>query len=386
MRRLFCALSLFATVSFGARSQEATAPSPTEQLGILAAMIKPGDWLEVTDEVNFTVDHVLPNVVGNGLSPITEFTDRALFDPKHRMVHVMGCARGGAVGTDYECGDGNNNDAGYSYYDLVANTWTRDTSHAVNTAPHAYDHATLDDDGNLYFWENIETNGHVLQMRTGGPGGRWSTIPQGGGAWCPSCALEFFPERRSLVFIDGGNDVNRPKGGPTFFPKIIERRRNGSWTPTTITSTPSEFIGYLANFSRYSPQRQLIYFGGGQADNAGVGTRILWTYDAAGKLERQEDAPSGLQLGTLGSSGKQAINPCNGNLLALDNTPKDVWEFDPTSTPDGTWTNVGMHPLTTDDGNQLLAVLATVDDYDVVMVVSYNGGGEVWLYKPSGCA
>jgi hypothetical protein len=374
------------------------------ELATQAGTMVPGELRSVTTAFNFDEDYVLPNWQGDKESPLTEFSDNLVWDPINHIARLYGCARGndGPAHTppddDYECGGGADWDAGAWHYRETTNDWVQDTTHPLSTNPHAYAHATINPaTGTYYYWESIacdsmDQNNCQVNVQTT-PGGSWTTITRPGlggpgGVGAETGSLIYFPERTSLVWFDGGNDNARPFGGSSFFPRVIEKvLPAGSWNATTITTDNNQMPGYASLVAKYSPQHALIYFGGGDAIQSGAytgnGPTKLWMMLADGSLVQGEDTPAfGFEFGA--TAGKSVVDPCTGDLLVFDNTPKNIWRFDPDADADGTWTNEDTHTLTTSGSNEMRAVFASIPEYDVIMIVNYNGT-EMYLYQPESC-
>jgi len=346
--------------SLGALALAASLAAQATAVGDLAAQMKPGEWRELP--TNGFKDILLPNFPGSADSPIIEFTDKAVRNSLTRKVYFLGCARGGTGGSGiaYVCGNTSAEDAGFIQYDEDTNTWSRLPTAPVNSAPHGYNHAAMNPaNGDYFYWECRQlSNPKVWKYSTG----QWTTLPVPSTVYSGFGALEFFPEMNALVFIDGGDGL-----APTA--RILPAGAS-SWSSVSI----GQPIGTYSNFSRYSAQYKLLYFGGGTN-----GDRVLAKMDAQGRVTRGADAPIGLGVG--GTGGRQVVDPVSGNLLALaSGTPGtgSVYSYDPAANQ---WTKHGTHPLGTAYG-QVIAFLVAIPEHGVVMAVNYNyGNDKVYLYK-----
>jgi len=361
VKRSYDPLNLLRT-SLGALALAASLAAHATALGDLAAQMKPGEWRELP--TNGFTGILLPNFAGSADSPIIEFTDKAVRNPLTRKVYFLGCARGGTGGSGiaYVCGNTGAEDAGYIVYDEDTNTWSRMPSAPVNSAPHGYNHAAMNPaNGDYFYWECRQLNNpKVWKYSTG----QWTTLPVPSAVYSGFGALEFFPEMNALVFIDGGDGLP-----PTA--RILPSGAS-SWSSISIGFP----IGTFSNFSRYSAQHKLLYFGGGTN-----GSRVLLKMDAQGRITRGADAP--IWLGVGGGEGRQVVDPVSGNLLALETGSGgagtgSVYSYDPVANQ---WTKHGTHPLGTAYG-QVIAILVSVPEHGVVMAVNYKGGNDkVYLYK-----
>jgi len=331
-------------------------------LGDLAAQMQPGEWRELT--TNNFAGKLLPNFAGDGSSPFIEFTDRAVRNPLTKKIIILGCSRGapGGNGKAYSCGGQADEDSGFVEYDENSNSWTRRTDGPVSGGPHAYNHATLNPaNGDYFYRESNQLSNYKLWKWSGG---QWTTLPTPPNTFSGFGALECFPDRNALMFIDGGD------GFPA---KVLTLPAGSSSWSSTAVNAP---IGKFSNFSQYSPKRKLLYFGGGTE-----GERVLMKMDAQGTITRCADAP--LSIGVFGSNGRQATDPVTGNLLAFESgTPNTghVYEYDPSTNQ---WTRHGTHPLGTSSG-QVISVMTPVNEAGVVFVANFNyGNDKVFLYRHS---
>lgn len=342
----------------------------------------------------------LPNLNGPVNSDTLENQTQMFYDPAHKVVHFIGCARGRTFGTDYECDTFSGNDAGGDVtYTLATNTWARNTSGGFNTSSHAYNRTALNPaTGDIYHVETGQVSPpHLWKYAYGGT---LTTINHPGGKFDFNPALAYFPEMDGggggLFMGLGGSDA-RDGGSATFDPEYCLRPDStGTWTCHAMAQ---DALSYDDTFAAWSKVRHLIYFGGGSPDIGSTATppvftgpvfgpcceTALYTLSATGTLTHMENAPRA--FGPFGASGKAAVNPCTGNLIEFsnDHTNKRIYSFDPSVTADGTWTTGSTHPLAVDTSDQLLAVFATVDEYNVIIVLTASPEA-VWLYKPVGCS
>lgn len=362
VKRKFDLVHFFAVTSAALGLAAIVPGAGASALGDLAAQMQPGEWRELKTN-NFT-GILLPNFAGDGSSPFIEFTDRAVRNPLTKKVIILGCSRGapGGNGKAYSCGGQADEDSGFVEYDENSNSWTRRTDGPVSGGPHAYNHATLNPaNGDYFYRESNQLSNFKLWKWSGG---QWTTLTTPPNTFSGFGALEFFPERNALVFVDGGDG----------FPAKVLTLPSGSssWSSTPVNAP----IGKFSNFSQYSPKRKVLFFGGGTD-----GDRVLVKMDAQGTITRCADAP--LSIGVFGSNGRQSIDPVTGNLLAFDSgTPNTghVFEYDPGTNQ---WTKHGTHPLGTSSG-QVISVMTPVQEQGVILVVNFNyGNDKVYLYRHS---
>jgi hypothetical protein len=330
-------------------------------LGDLAAQMSPGEWRVLTTN-NFN-GMVLPNFAGDGSSPIIEFTDEAQRNPLTKRIYILGCARG-ATDPAYQCGSTDGADSGYVMYDEATNAWQRMPTAPVAAAPHGYDHAAMNPaNGDYFYWESIQLSNHKVWKFSNN---QWTQLPVPSNVFSGFGGFEFFPDMNALLFVDGGDG----------FPAKVVILPSGanSWQSVTV----GQPIGTYENFTEYSPNHHLMYFGGGTGN-----ARVLLKMDAQRRITRAADSPIG--LGQFGSDGRQTTDPVTGNLLALSAAAPlgngRVYEYDPVSNQ---WTQHGTHPLGTPEG-QVIAVMVPVPEHGVVFVVNYTSrtSSQVYLYRHS---
>jgi hypothetical protein len=361
----------FAEVIFSKNFINCPQPGGLTPLATLAASMSAGQWAELVTTGFSGV--LLPNSSTTQQSPIIEFADKIAFDPVRKQIHLLGCARGDADPA-YQCGTTDGEDAGYSIFDEVTNTWTDGTTAPINSAPHGYDHIAVNAaNGDVYYITSGQISNTTIYFKAGGST-NWSTQsgPTSTGG-TTTFALEVFPERNELTVVDGGDG----------FPAKLWMRQlsGGSWLNVPIGIFPSDTIGAYSCFSRYSPQHQCLYFGGGVASGGVTNPNHLYKYTAAGAVVKCADPPAGVSLGIGGAAGRQCIDPVTGNLLFFSQPTAPgngrVYSFNGTS-----WTQHSTHPLGT-GGNELIAVFERHAAAGVVMAVNWNGNAasKFYLYK-----
>jgi len=349
-----------ASATFGLVAVSSTVEATA--LGDLAAQMQPGEWRELTT-ANFQ-GMLLPNFAGDGSSPIIEFTDRAVRNPLNKTIYFLGCARGapGGSGIAYVCGGTDAEDAGYISYDENANAWQRMPTAPVTSAPHAYDHSTINPmNGDFYYLECNQLTDHKVWKLSGGT---WQNLPVPAPIYSGFGALEWFPEMNALLWVDGGDG---------FPPKVMVLPSGGStWSPVMVNFP----IGTIENFSEYSSKYKIVYFGGGTN-----GDKVLLKMDSKTAITRAADAP--IPLGVFGFGGRQTVDPVSGNLIALETGAGGagtgfVYDYDPVADQ---WSKNGTHPLGDADGN-VIAILVPVPEYGVILAANYNRGNDkVYLYR-----
>ncbi len=182
-------------------------------------------------------------------------------------------------------------------------------------------------------------------------------------------ALEYFPDRRSLVFLDGDWGL---------WEYSIANR---TWTQRASTNgggmTPKLAVGSYHNISQYSALCRCVLAGGGG------GSRALYKIDVNGIITRVADAPMSLEIPQSGGSGSIiTADPISGRLLAW-NASGTAYEYNPAT---NTWRTTGRNaPFTpTESGGISQAVAVPISSYGVVMFVVHEGSSsKVYVYKHS---
>ena len=262
-------------------------------------------------------------------------------------------------------------------YTESTNTWT-------NTLPnpcpdfdrafsggigHAYQHNTINPNtGNFYHRQYGTGKVMVFSHSTQS----WSQIaPVPSGAFQVAGALEYFPDRNSLVFLDGDWGVWE------------HSLSTGTWTQRASTVgggfTPQlTGVGSYHNVAQYSSACRCVLLGGG-----GSG-RALYRLDSNAVITRMADAP--FSLSTPEGNGSGSIitaDPVSGRVLAWTSNGTG-YDYDPVA---NTFRTTGRNaPFTpTPTGGISNAVAVPIADYGVVMLIVSDGSntGKVYLYKHS---
>jgi hypothetical protein len=348
-------------------------------LGLEALDMTPGEWREITSLLAVPTDYLMPNAIGSLNSPVIEFTSILSYDPIQQELYVIGCSRGSEPSESppfspgYECGGSDDNDAGYVIYDITDNSWSRNTTSDINSNPHPYGESTINpNDGTRYYWETTRNNGDRTMKCAGPCTNAWTSVwtHNEGGMWSHAASHVYFGEPDELVFVDGGEG---------FAPQLCyaAEATPTSYTCQNVSTLTLDANGY-SQFGLWSDLRNLVYFGGGTNNENNVGT-----FSASHVETVMEDSP--VDVGHYGASGKTVIDPANGNLVAFGNNPPNIWELDPTVTSDGTWTDIGDHPITVSGSDEMYAVMTHIPELCVVVVWSHRPD-EVWLWKPPACS
>ena len=336
-----------------AKSASANAATPTQGattvLGALAAQMQPGTWA-VLNTQGLATALVDP---GNG-SFITQYTDRAKWDPISKQVLFIGAAYGFSSGAQR----GN-----FIKYNDAANQWAilpRPVGPLPNLA-HAYNHTALNpatgefyhslyNDRDIYRYDPITASWSLL-----------TTIPQNimGGLQITK-GLEYFPEMGGLVWYSSGI-------GLYFFNTSTKQ-----WSVLVDSLGTSTYHELAA----YDPVHKIVIFGGGEGSNA------VYKLDATGKVTQMKGAPIGLGI----TQSVITVDPVSGKFLVVGegqgfyeyDVVADKWTQLSVSMPSGFFTRVI-------DNNPIHGTIATpISTYGVVLFAKYDyDQSKVWIYKHS---
>lgn len=350
-----------------ASADQGSAASPPAQaamksdtpLAALAGQMKAGTWA-VLQTRNFDANglNILVPPIGSSISYITQYSDRGVWDPVSHQFYFCGAAHG----------EPNQNQSFRKFvkYSESNNSWSTLPDPGFWTA-HSYEHLTINPStGLIYYREYNSLTVDVYDIHTGA----WGHIPSiPMGANQVAGALEYFPERNGLVFVDG--DWGIWFFGLSSNEWTLVAETNGS-QKTTLPKLP---MGSYDNFSAYSPAAKAVIFGGGN------GSTNVYKMDARGKISTVKNAPFviGVTMTVV------TVDPVSGKILVFTEAQK-AYEYDPAT---DTWTplNIPAAPFFTVgvDGPVAGTVAAPISNYGVVMFVNYehSGNSQVYLYKHS---
>jgi hypothetical protein len=189
------------------------------------------------------------------------------------------------------------------------------------------------------------------------------------GAYQIAGALEWFPDRNELIFIDGDWGVWRWQPSTNQWTEIATTTGGGN------PALPKLPMRSYQNFSRYSPAAHAIWFGG---------TTPIYKYDASGNFTTLKPAPFNLGI----QSSVISVDPVSGKYLILPEMGAGVtqfWQYDlstdtwlqlPNTVPTALYS--GPSPFGVGDG----LIVAPISTYGVLMYVKYNfGQSAIYLYK-----
>lgn len=359
-RALTCARTLLTAVAFAAGIATSQIAAATA-LGDLAASMAPGTFAQVSGMTNWNGGAILSPTSISGCTTgdyITEYAEKAPWDPVNRRMVFVGQAHGNCYGGQFVI------------YTDASSTWSTgpwpsgicQSGTASNPCfSHAYGHNTVDPaTGILYFRQ-----AYTMQFFKFS-GGAWSSIaaPPTQSEQCCG-ALEFFPDMKKLIYLDGdwGLWAYDPAGN--------------SWTElanaNVANAAPSLINLPMASttvFALYNPVQKVLLFGGGSSG--------LYKMDATGKITTMHAPP--VPLGV--TNAVVSVDPVGGKNIVLAGTT--MYQYDSST---DTWTPlaIALPSVLTGLGGVGDGLVETpVTTYGVIMYTKYdNANSAVYLYKHS---
>ncbi len=333
-------------------SSPARAATVLEQV---AANLPPGQWADITAQVggSAAIGGVLETVPG---SHINEYADKGAWNPATREAFF--------VGASHAAGEPGSAEKFVRYADATS-SWSiagPDVSPATYQA-HSYQHNAINTaNGDIYYRRYDSTE--VYRFR----GGAWSAMPAiPSGARQVAGALEVFPERNGMIFVDGDWGVWWFSYATNAW-TLIKETSGGQGT--NLGRFP---MGPYHNVAVYNPVYKVVLFGGGN------GSAALYKLDQGGTLSQETTAPVPVAV----NSTIFTVDPASGDYLLFDNSAR-FWSYSP-----GTKAWAAM-PLSqyppffsaSADGPALGTVAFPITTYGVTMYTTWNhANSRVYLYK-----
>jgi hypothetical protein len=331
-------------------------------LSDLANSMQPGSWVQLTT-TNFNAGDILrPPATGS----CTEYADEGYWNPVNNTVMISGSSHpngGPGVQAGIHC---------FVKYTESNNTWSNLTVPDTTTVSHEYEHSAIDSAGNFYHRRyhsaEIRKYSHTAQTWSGCTNWGNGTFQVGG-------ALEYFPDRNSLVFLDGDWGVwelSLASGDCTSTWMQRASTIGGGFSP--------QLTGLFSyhNQSRYSSRCRCIVMGGGN------GSRKLYRYNVDGTFAAIADAPVPIAIPQAGSGTIFTVDPVSGLILVWNysNASTTMYEYDPVL---NAWTTISRtSPIFPGpEGGVTETIAVPISTYGVIMLVQAgsSSGGSVYLYR-----
>jgi hypothetical protein len=285
---------------------------------------------------------------GNG-HHVLQYSDKGVWDPNTCQALFVGGGHLSAV--KYIAYSASQN----LWYQAPNPSWWCDTfqvSNPYECSTHAYGHNALDQaTGQYYFrkFNNQDVYTHQVEATLTDVWGNAPVLPDGGS--CIATALEFFPERNQLVYVDCTTQDLR-----TWTPGA------GSWE--TINGPFS--MGPYHNYGVYNSVHQVMLFG------LGNGSTGLHKLDVGGAVTPVAAPPRQFHPSPDDNSTFRILtyDPVSGDYLAY--APNgDLYAYDVAA---NSWANTGL------TGPTGLQIAIPITSYGVVMFVG-NAPPAAYLYK-----
>jgi hypothetical protein len=364
---------LTATVTATSQSDPTKSASATALIGgagstlaQTAAAMQPGAWAQLTT-TGFDGGNVLhPPNGGSAL----EFDDKAVWNSVAKSAMILGQSHPGAptaCGTEV-----------FAKYADSSNTWSNlplpcPTPEDINGVSHGYEQMTINPStGDLYHRQYSSTNFMVFKQSTQ----TWNSLASIPTTSFQCCgALEYFPDRNSVIFLDGDWGVWEYSVADDAWAQRAST--NGSGFSPQLTG-----LGSYQNQSHYSSMCHCVILGGGNGNTA------LYKYDASGAFSPIASAPMQLNIPENPGTPSGVIftaDPVTGLILVWDGNGSangQAWQYNPST---NAWSQTGISApiFPGPEGGVTETVAIPIPDYGVIMFVQAgsSSGGAVYLYK-----
>lgn len=339
-------------------------------LGDLARNMPVGSWATLNTDGDGSGCCTTVFDSGGGRT-IFEWTSKFVWDPVTRKAFYRGA---GHLGQEKLIS-----------YDEATNTWSvlQNIGPASGLFHHSYETNAINPTAReMYFRPYSQYPSGMAWVKynlDSGAGGAFTAMPANNLVQYAECcvALEYFPERNSVVWVNG-QEFSPPAGGVYEF-------NIGTQTWSTVGQATQ--IGQYDVFATYNRIHKLILFGGGEPGcSASCGTNAtgteLWTMSQTGVLTRKNNAPFRLGIAGGGAPGTvQTVDPVSGNHLFLvsDGTFRS---YNPIT---DTWTTISSGftapPYSNQTPRTFDVIAAPISTHGVVMFLTSEGGNKVTLFK-----
>lgn len=325
-----------------------------------AAQTTPGQWFHFTAAENSSwnggalLDTPLTNTSDNA----TTWSTKGLWNPVTKEFYFVGGAH---------CGNGDcPQSTEVLKYNDSTNTWSVQYNQSVG---HTYEGpalSTASSHNNIYLREFSSNNVDLYSIASQSWNGGIASVPQSN----PDCclALEYFPDRDSLITIDNDNGIyeytfsNAQWGSCLFGTSSDVGCPNGTHNFCGVGST-------AAPWARYDPVGHRMFLGG---------CSNVYSLSSTLQLTQVASSPFDISAGTIASP--VTLDPAEGKLISWDPSSGNTFTSDGTS-----WVSAGSSPFSDPVNGGL--VCAPITSYNVVMCF-YAGtnstpvsGATIWLYR-----
>jgi len=363
-------------------------------MAILAASMKPGTWAQLQTN-NFKDGNELRSRLGGSA---LEYTDKAgAWNPVTKSVVLLGSSH---PSRDSPCP--NSRDV-FAIYTSSTNTWANnydsnlrdpcpdfDDAFAKNGGiGHAYRHNTIDPNTGFFYHREFGTGKVMVYKQSANAWSLGSVINPGSKNFQVAGRLAYFPDRNSLVFVDGDWGVWKLSlaSGDCYGTWVERASTFGSGKRPQLTG----FQGYnqYNQFNEYSPMCHCLMLG------AGNGAGRFWKMSSSGNFTEMSASPFILSTPQSTNGAVITTDPVTGLFLVWDgnnNAGGVAWQYDPST---DIWTKTGINspifPIGgggSSEGDVTQTIAVPIPDYGVVMFIQAGraSGGTIYLYKHTGGA
>jgi hypothetical protein len=344
--------------------------------------MQPGTWAAL-DTSNFNDGNEMrPRAGGSAF----EYTDKAgAWDSVTKTVILLG---GTHPGANSPCPNWSDI---FAQYSEATNTWRNnfdsnlpdpcpsadDAFSSLGGIGHAYQHNTIVPSTGDFYHRQYSSGKVMFWSQKTQSWTQCSVIHPGFKSFQVAGALAYFPDRNSLVFVDGDWGV--------WELSIPSGKCNGNWVQRASTNGGGmqpqlSGVSHYNNFTEYSPVCHCLMLGGGNP--------VFYKMDSRGNFTRMGAAPMAITVPQNGSGAIITVDPVTGLFLVWDGNNHESgkgYEYNPNT---DVWRATGIvspiFPGPDCNGVGVCETIAVpISDYGVIMFVQAGSaaGGKVYLYK-----
>jgi hypothetical protein len=332
-------------------------------LGQAAAALIPGQWFRFTaaENASWSGGGVLDLGPGHtGTDNATSWSTKGLWNPVTKEFYFVG---GGHCGSG---ASGCPNTEEVLRYNDSTNAWSVTFWEGTHTYQGPTMNTSAGTNNNIYFRPFNQNSIQVFSLASQTWSSLAASVPTLGGPDC-CLALEYFPDRNSLITVDNDNGIYEYSFA------------SGKWSGCVLGTSAS--IGCAGGTHAFcgasSTAAPWAFYDSVHHQMLVGGCTNVYSISSSLVMTKLPSAPFDISVGT--SASPATYDPGTGKLISWDATGH-TFAFDGTS-----WLSVGASPFSNPVGGGL--VCAPVSTYNVVMCF-YAGttsipvtGGTVWLYK-----
>jgi hypothetical protein len=374
-----------APVAGNPTSQRDTRPisvSNGSRLASLAASMQPGAWAALETNNFNDGKEMRPRAGGSAL----EYTDKAgAWNSISKTVILLGGSHPQGNGPCPNWADV------FAMYSEATNTWRSNSDSQLpdpcpgaddafgisNGIGHSYQHNTIVPSTGDFYHREYGSGKVMFWSQKTQSWTQCSVIHPGFKNFQVAGGLAYFPDRSSLVFVDGDWGV--------WELSIASGKCNGNWVQRASTNAGGmqpqlKEMSHYNNFAEYSPICHCMLLGGGNPN--------FYKMDLRGDFTKMGTAPMSITVPQNGSGAIITVDPVTGLFLVWDGNGHETgkgYEYNPNT---DVWRTTGIvSPIFPGPDCNGVGVCETIaipiSDYGVIMFVQAGSaaGGKVYLYK-----